>query len=98
MKKRHALEEIREYVEMRYDIRRNALTLEMEIKSAEKESYSLLDEAYINSIWFYQIIKIFVIFFNTSWKTNHRYIFLFTKLYNFKIWGITKIIKIFLRY
>lgn len=52
MKKRHALEEIREYVEMRYDIRRNALTLEMEVKPSGSDDYTLLDEAYINSIWF----------------------------------------------
>lgn len=50
-KKRHNLLEIKDYLDFKYEFRRNALTLEIEIRELDKEEFILLDESYINSIW-----------------------------------------------
>ena len=49
--KKHNLLEIKEYLDFKYEFRRNALTLEIEVRPVNKENFTVLDEAFINSIW-----------------------------------------------
>lgn len=49
--KKHLILEIRDYLELKYEIRRNVLALEIEYRPIDEDHFSVLDEAKINSIW-----------------------------------------------
>lgn len=49
--KQHSLLEIKDYLDFKYEFRRNELTLEIEVRLINKEYFVLLDEAFVNSIW-----------------------------------------------
>jgi len=49
--KKHYIKEFKEYLDLKYEFRRNTLTLEIEVRKLNKESFSILDEALLNSIW-----------------------------------------------
>ncbi len=49
--KQHTLLEIKDYLDFKYEFRRNELTLEIEVRAINKEHFVLLDEAFVNSIW-----------------------------------------------
>jgi predicted P-loop ATPase len=49
--KKHHILEIKDYLDLKYEFRRNELTLEIEIRPLEEKEFTLLDEAFINSIW-----------------------------------------------
>jgi len=49
--KQHNLLEIKDYLDFKYEFRRNELTLEIEVRVINKEHFILLDEAFVNSIW-----------------------------------------------
>lgn len=51
IEKKHHIIEVKDYLDLKYEFRRNELTLEIEIRPLEKDEFTLLDEAYINSIW-----------------------------------------------
>jgi predicted P-loop ATPase len=50
--RQHLLLEIKDYLDLKYEFRKNELTHEMEVRPLDKEEFVLLDEAFINSIWF----------------------------------------------
>lgn len=52
-KRKHNLLEIKEYLDHKYEFRRNLLTLEIEVRNLKEkeERFILLDESFINSIW-----------------------------------------------
>lgn len=50
-KKHHSLLEIKDYLDFKYEFRRNELTLEIEVRQVDKPNFVLLDEAFVNSIW-----------------------------------------------
>ncbi|MCB0395858.1 MAG: hypothetical protein KDD36_04365 [Flavobacteriales bacterium] len=50
-KKKHTLLEIKDYLDFKYEFRRNQLTLEIEIRAIDKGDFVVLDEAYLNSLW-----------------------------------------------
>ena len=50
-KKQHALLDIKDYLDLKYEFRRNELTLEIEVRPLDTAHFVLLDEAFINSIW-----------------------------------------------
>ncbi len=50
-KKQHSLLEIKDYLDFKYEFRRNELTLEIEVRLSNEEYFVLLDEAFVNSIW-----------------------------------------------
>lgn len=43
--------ELKDYLDLRYEIRKNALTLELEIRDLEEDNFCILDENKLNSIW-----------------------------------------------
>ncbi len=49
--KKHNILEIKDYLDLKYEFRRNVLTQEVEVRPLENKEFSLLDEAFINSIW-----------------------------------------------
>lgn len=49
--KKHLILEIRDYLELKYEFRRNILALEIEYRSVDGKHFKVLDEAKINSIW-----------------------------------------------
>ncbi len=49
--KKHSLLEIKDYLDLKYEFRRNTLTLEIEVRALKNKSFVLLDESFINSIW-----------------------------------------------
>lgn len=49
--KKHLILEIKDYLELKYEIRRNVLALEIEYRPVEEDHFTVLDEAKINSIW-----------------------------------------------
>lgn len=49
--KKHLILEIKDYLELKYEFRRNVLSLEIEYCPVEKKNFKVLDEAKINSIW-----------------------------------------------
>ncbi|MEQ9467909.1 MAG: VapE family protein [Ekhidna sp.] len=49
--KKHTILEVKDYLDLQYEFRRNELTLELEYRSLEEELFKVLDEAMINSIW-----------------------------------------------
>ncbi|PIB34979.1 hypothetical protein BFP72_06020 [Reichenbachiella sp. 5M10] len=50
-KKKHHILEVKDYLDLKYEFRRNDLTLEVEYRKVEDDKFKLLDEARINSIW-----------------------------------------------
>ena len=50
-KKKHQILEVKDYLDLKYEFRRNDLTLEVEYRKIEEERFKVLDEARINSIW-----------------------------------------------
>lgn len=50
-KRRHNLLEIKDYLDFKYEFRRNQLTLEIEVRPLDDDQFILLDESFINSIW-----------------------------------------------
>jgi predicted P-loop ATPase len=49
--KKHNISEIKDYLDLQYEFRRNVLTLEIEVRKLEEKDFVVLDEAYLNSIW-----------------------------------------------
>ena len=49
--KKHYIKEYKEYLDLKYEFRRNTLTLEIEVRKLGQEKYVVLDEALLNSIW-----------------------------------------------
>ena len=49
--KKHLILEIKDYLELKYEFRRNVLALEIEYRSVDEKHFKVLDEAKINSIW-----------------------------------------------
>ena len=49
--KKHNLLEIKDYLDLKYEFRKNELTHEIEYRLLDKNNFSLLDESQINSIW-----------------------------------------------
>jgi predicted P-loop ATPase len=50
-KKKHQILEVKDYLDLKYEFRRNDLTLEVEYRKVEDKKFQVLDEARINSIW-----------------------------------------------
>ncbi|MFH6983603.1 VapE domain-containing protein [Marinoscillum luteum] len=50
-KKKHQILEVKDYLDLKYEFRRNDLTLEVEYRPVEEKRFQVLDEARINSIW-----------------------------------------------
>lgn len=50
--KKHNLIEIKDYLHSRYEFRKNKLTLELEVRPIDEEDFVLLDDGYINSMWY----------------------------------------------
>jgi len=50
-KKKHQILEVKDYLDLKYEFRRNDLTLEVEYRPVEEDRFRVLDEARINSIW-----------------------------------------------
>lgn len=50
-KKKHQILEVKDYLDLKYEFRRNDLTLEVEYRPVEEGRFQVLDEARINSIW-----------------------------------------------
>lgn len=50
-KKKHQILEVKDYLDLKYEFRRNDLTLEVEYRKVENKKFTVLDEARINSIW-----------------------------------------------
>lgn len=49
--KKHYIKEFKDYLDLKYEFRRNTLTLEIEARRLDKTSFIVLDEALLNSIW-----------------------------------------------
>lgn len=49
--KKHYIKEYKEYLDLKYEFRRNTLTLEIEVRKLGQNKYVVLDEALLNSIW-----------------------------------------------
>ena len=49
--KKHLLLEIKDYLDARFELRRNNLTLEIEIRPIDDKDYKIMDEAFFNSLW-----------------------------------------------
>lgn len=49
--KKHLILEIKDYLELKYEFRRNELALEIEYRPVDREHFKVLGEAKINSIW-----------------------------------------------
>lgn len=49
--KKHYIKEYKDYLDLQYEFRRNVLTLEIEVRKIDKEKFTVLDEALLNSIW-----------------------------------------------
>lgn len=50
-RKKHSILEVFDYLSLKYEIRKNTLTLELEIREKGKEEFIQLDESFLNSIW-----------------------------------------------
>jgi len=50
-KRQHQILEVKDYLDLKYEFRRNDLTLEVEYRPINKKRFLVLDEARINSIW-----------------------------------------------
>lgn len=50
-KKKHSLLEIKDYLDLKYEFRRNTLTMEIEVRNLDEDDFFILDEAFVNSIW-----------------------------------------------
>lgn len=50
-KKKHQILEVKDYLDLKYEFRRNDLTLEVEYRPLDNQRFQVLDEARINSIW-----------------------------------------------
>ncbi len=49
--KKHYIKEYKDYLDLQYEFRRNVLTLEIEVRKIDQQTFSILDEAYLNPIW-----------------------------------------------
>ncbi|MBL4753347.1 MAG: hypothetical protein JKY52_07115, partial [Flavobacteriales bacterium] len=49
--RKHYIKEIKEYLDLKFEFRRNVLTLEIEVREIDKMEFEVLDEAFLNSIW-----------------------------------------------
>jgi len=49
--RKHYIQEIKEYLDLKFEFRRNVLTLEIEVREIDKMEFDVLDEAFLNSIW-----------------------------------------------
>ena len=49
--KKHYIKEYKDYLDLKYEFRRNTLTLEIEVRNLDKIEFNVLDEAMLNSIW-----------------------------------------------
>lgn len=49
--KKHYIKEYKDYLDLKYEFRRNTLTLEIEVRNLDKVEFNVLDEAMLNSIW-----------------------------------------------
>lgn len=49
--KKHYIKEYKDYLDLQYEFRRNVLTLEIEVRKIDQKEFTVLDEAFLNSIW-----------------------------------------------
>lgn len=49
--KKHYIKEYKDYLDLQYEFRRNVLTLEIEVRKIDQKKFTVLDEAFLNSIW-----------------------------------------------
>lgn len=49
--KKHYIKEYKEYLDLKYEFRRNVLTLEIEVRKIDEKKFTVLDEAFLNSLW-----------------------------------------------
>lgn len=50
-KRKNYIDELEDYLNLKFEFRRNTLTLELEIRNLEEKNFKTLDEAHLNSIW-----------------------------------------------
>jgi predicted P-loop ATPase len=49
--KKHNILEVKDYLDLQYEFRRNVLTMELEYRALDEDQFKVLDEAMINSLW-----------------------------------------------
>ena len=49
--KKHYIKELKEYLDLKHEFRRNELTLEIEVRALNEDEFKVLDEALLNSVW-----------------------------------------------
>ncbi len=49
--KKHFIKELKDYLDLRFEFRKNVLTMEVEIRALKSDKFILLEEDMLNSIW-----------------------------------------------
>jgi len=50
-KKKNHIQEIKDYLDLHYEFRKNVLTLEIEYRALKDSTFNILDDMFLNSIW-----------------------------------------------
>lgn len=49
--KKHFIKELKDYLDLRFEFRKNVLTMEVEARAIDKDKFKVLDEEMLNSLW-----------------------------------------------